>query len=173
MKQFIPAPQMCFTFSELNLGGYNTCPHRFWPRPSNYTSSYFSTIGGTFLILLRVGYFKYLLLTAMLFFFFYRFLLRGMLGITKLSLTTFILGFILFFIWKGSDLFYPESSSDFPAVCAHTQQALDCYLALYAPCCLFEIVSYLFFILSSFITFRSFHHHVTELPSQSNGLTPW
>lgn len=79
-----------------------------------------------------------------------------MLGITKLSLTTFILGFILFFIWKGSDLFYPESSSDFPAVCAHTQQALDCYLALYAPCCLFEIVSYLFFIL--------FFYHLQVFP---------
>lgn len=63
-----------------------------------------------------------------------------------------------------------ESSSDFP--CPLAQQALDCYLA-YAPCCFLEIMSYLFFILSSVITFGLFHYRATELPSQSDGLAPW
>lgn len=140
--------------------------------PFNYTSSDFTTVGGTFLVFLKVC-FRFLLLTAMCWFMylFSQITIRTNVGNVFDNIYVRIY-FVPCLRRLRSLRRQTESSSDFPAVCPLTQQALNFHLA-YTPCCFFEIVPYLLFILSSFLTVEFFHHCDAELRSQSNVLAPW
>lgn len=67
MEQLVPAAQTSFTFTELNPEGNNNLSSRSFDIVLTNTHPQISAPSEELSLLLKVGYFKYLLFTAMLF----------------------------------------------------------------------------------------------------------